>query len=155
MVFTSNNKENHKHHNADTSKSPKSQTGNNPLRTITDPATNARIDHSKHRGPCPCCNRQRHACPKQSIDPELPLPLDEHNNSYRSLFEVPSEDSDDSPFDDPDEGDRMLPGVLGEGIAYTVKETIVQGYIEKKGSGFDWIGSRAWKRRWAVLVVRY
>jgi len=153
MVFTSSNNENHKHHNADVSKPPKSQTGNNPLHTITGPATNGRVDNSKHRGdPCPCCNQQRHECLKQKIDPELPLPFDEHNNSYRSLFEVASEDSDDSPFDDLDEGDRMLPGVLGEGIAYTVKETIVQGYIEKKGSGFDWLGSRAWKRRWAVLV---
>ena len=56
--------------------------------------------------------------------------------------------------DDDEMEERMMPGVLAKGIPYTVKDIIAQGYVHKKGSGYDWIGSRAWKARWAVLVVR-
>jgi hypothetical protein len=36
-----------------------------------------------------------------------------------------------------------------------VRDVIAQGYVHKKGSGYDWCGSRAWKARWAVLVVSF
>jgi hypothetical protein len=62
-----------------------------------------------------------------------------------------NDDDDDDEVDD--EVERMMPGVLGKGVAYTVREVIAQGYVRKKGSGYDWLGSRAWKARWAVLVV--
>ena len=75
-------------------------------------------------------------------------------SSHDNLVQIHSKASDHSKEKDLDKLDRMLPGVLAEGIAYTVNSVIVQGYIDKKGSGFDWIGSRAWKARWAVLVVR-
>ena len=144
MLFTiNNNKENHRHYH-DAPKTPPRRQEENPLRTIAGSATNGRMVPPKSGDQSP-------ADAKQIIVPEAPV--DEHHNQYRSLFTVYSEDSDDSPFDDLDEVDRMMPGVLATGTAYTVKETIIQGYIEKKGSGFDWIGSRAWKKRWAVLVV--
>mmetsp|Transcript_53204 Transcript_53204/g.59460 ORF Transcript_53204/g.59460 Transcript_53204/m.59460 type:complete len:267 (+) Transcript_53204:139-939(+) len=73
-------------------------------------------------------------------------------SSHDNLVQIHSKASDHSKEKDLDKLDRMLPGVLAEGIAYTVNSVIVQGYIDKKGSGFDWIGSRAWKARWAVLV---
>jgi hypothetical protein len=129
MVLTSSNKENHKPNN-DASKTPQRQ-NDSPLCTINGPFENDDI-----------------------MDIENRL-ISELQDSYKSLFDAGSEDeSDDAQLEDPDEVGRMLPGVLGAGMAYTVKETLIQGYIEKKGSGFDWLGSRAWKRRWAVLVVR-
>ena len=69
---------------------------------------------------------------------------DDISSSTRNEFET-----------DPDESDRMMPGLLSKGTPYTVKRVLFQGYLHKKGSGFDWFGSRSWKSRWAVLVVSY
>ena len=139
MALT-NTKENHRNDN-DTSKRE------NSLCTVIGSPISGRGVASNNQGPCPCCNRQLRTGPKQQV-------VAENIHRYNSLFELHSDDSDDSNPEDLDEVDRMLPGVLGKGIAYTVKETIAQGCVDKKGSGFDWIGSRAWKARWAVLVVR-
>ena len=136
MVFTNSNEENQKLHN-DITKSPQ-RNGRKPLSTINGPLFEGGSVHSR--------DLPFNSSPEKKYLTEEPL--DEYRNRYQSLFRVSSEDSD------LDEVDRMLPGVLAEGMAYTVKETLMLGYIEKKGSGFDWIGSRAWKKRWAVLVVR-
>ena len=77
---------------------------------------------------------------------EMMLDDDDDDNSSSSRNE----------FDkDPDETDRMMPGLLGRGTPYTIKRVIFQGYLHKKGSGYDWFGSRSWKSRWAVLVVSF
>lgn len=52
-----------------------------------------------------------------------------------------------------EDDDRMMPGLLSDGVAYNVKKVLAQGWVHKKGTGSDWIGSRAWKPRWAVLAV--
>ena len=93
---------------------------------------------------CPCCNRSLGE--KQET---LDEPLKTFSNG--SLFT--DDDSFDESCDDLDEQNYMMPGVLAEGIAYTVKTLLVQGWVHKKGTGMDWIGSRAWKPRWAVLAV--
>ena len=120
MVLTTSDKENQRDHN-DIARSPMQQVGK-PLMTINGPMKNEVDVHS------------RNVVAVSSLEgknlPEASL------NRYQRLFRISSEDSDD----DLDETGRMMPGVLGEGIAYTVKETLMQGYIEKKGSGFDWIG---------------
>ena len=36
---------------------------------------------------------------------------------------------------------------------YTITETIVQGWLYKKGTGGDWAGRRWWKPRWVTLAV--
>merc|ERR1719223_1969184 len=36
---------------------------------------------------------------------------------------------------------------------YTITETIVQGWLYKKGTGGDWAGRRWWKPRWVTLVL--
>ena len=36
---------------------------------------------------------------------------------------------------------------------YKVKETIVQGWLHKKGTGNDFLGMRWWKPRWVTLAV--
>ncbi len=144
MKISNCNKENQNHNNEtynDRPNSPLCLEGK-PLGTINGPVQNERDASGKNLPSTP--ERQN----------SLDVPFDEQRSRQQSLFRVSSEDSDESPFDELDEEGRMMPGVLAEGIAYTVKETLNQGYIEKKGSGFDWIGSRAWKKRWAVLVVR-
>jgi len=101
-------------------------------------------------GPCPCCNKQLHAARHQVVG-ETPTTR-ARGGPKESLFSLFSDD-DDELNDDLDESlDRMMPGVLAKGCAFTVKEIIAQGYVSKKGSGYDWLGSRAWKARWAVLV---
>ena len=126
MSFISIEKENVAHRN-DVSKPSQIQRAQQPLCTISGSASNF-----------------------EALSPEN----QDYIHRYRSLFQVDSEDSDDCSLGEIDELGRMLPGVLAEGIAYTVKQTITQGYIEKKGSGSDWLRSKAWKQRWAVLVVR-
>ena len=37
--------------------------------------------------------------------------------------------------------------------AYTIRETIVQGWLHKKGSGEDWAKRRWWKPRWVTLAL--
>ena len=56
-------------------------------------------------------------------------------------------------YDDMDEEGSTTPGLLSGGIPYTVTNRLVQGWVHKKGSGQDWVGSKAWKPRWAVLSV--
>ena len=69
-----------------------------------------------------------------------------------SLISDDHEDSSESDMDEEIER-SMLPGLLGHGVKYTVREVIAQGHLHKKGSGLDFLGSRYWKARWAVLVV--
>jgi len=166
------NKENHdgnrrrdgKISSSSTSSSPSSQKStSSPLRTINHDATNrsiverqlGRMDRFPQIG-------RRFA--DENVHPGSRIIVedysDQHDDDYhdyrsqQSLFDnFGSDDFDEfSMAFDRDKAGRMMPGVLAEGTAYTIKETIFQGYLEKKGSGFDWIGSRAWKRRWAVLV---
>eukprot|EP00584_Thalassiosira_punctigera_P001254 CAMPEP_0172526774 /NCGR_PEP_ID=MMETSP1067-20121228/1613_1 /TAXON_ID=265564 ORGANISM="Thalassiosira punctigera, Strain Tpunct2005C2" /NCGR_SAMPLE_ID=MMETSP1067 /ASSEMBLY_ACC=CAM_ASM_000444 /LENGTH=346 /DNA_ID=CAMNT_0013310353 /DNA_START=44 /DNA_END=1084 /DNA_ORIENTATION=- len=46
------------------------------------------------------------------------------------------------------------PLVTGDQIEnYTITETIVQGWLYKKGTGGDWVGRRWWKPRWVTLAL--
>lgn len=46
------------------------------------------------------------------------------------------------------------PLVMGDQLEnYTITETIVQGWLYKKGTGGDWAGSRGWKPRWVTLAL--
>ena len=93
---------------------------------------------------CPCCNRQRHQGRQTVGDILVP-------SNHESLFKDDNSDTENS--EDWDEEERMMPGVLADGIAYNITKVLVQGWVHKKGTGMDWIGSRAWKPRWAVLAV--
>jgi hypothetical protein len=94
---------------------------------------------------CPCCNRRLKEG-RQTVG-EIRVP-----NGNDSLFK---DDCSDTDTEDLDEEDHMMPGVLADGVAYTVRRTLVQGWVHKKGTGTDWLASRAWKPRWAVLVVSH
>jgi hypothetical protein len=94
---------------------------------------------------CPCCNLQLKEG-RQTLG-EIRA-----SNGSGSLFK---DDCSDTDIEDLDEEDHMMPGVLADGAAYTVRRNLVQGWVHKKGTGMDWLGSRAWKPRWAVLVVSH
>jgi hypothetical protein len=121
---------------------------------------------------CPCCKQSRSFKEFRGTlnEPKNAIPARESmlshlrtkSRSARSLM-----DDDDS---DPDgEGDQLncflpfvaqascededLPGSLGATHNYTVRKTIVEGWLHKKGTGNDWLCSRSWKPRWTRLVV--
>lgn len=93
---------------------------------------------------CPCCTRQ---------------PVDRRQTvgetNIKSRRDVLFEDSETECSEDLDDEDHMMPGLLQEGMAYSVKSVLVQGWIHKKGTGLDLFASRAWKARWAVLAVSW
>lgn len=96
---------------------------------------------------CPCC--------KNCID-ERQLTLSSRNK--RGPQTIIDEYSQHSAFDesvgsdDEDDEDVLVPGVT-EGLYYHPRRIIAEGWVHKKGTGQDWIGSRSWKPRWARLVV--
>ena len=92
---------------------------------------------------CPCCNRRLDQG-RQTLGETVAPPV------YDSLFNAEDESTGDM-----DEEDCMMPGILADGDTYHVKKVLVQGWVYKKGTGMDWIGSRAWKPRWACLVVSF
>jgi len=48
------------------------------------------------------------------------------------------------------------PLIAGDRVRdYTISETIVQGWLYKKGTGEDFSGRRWWKPRWVTLAVRF
>ena len=47
----------------------------------------------------------------------------------------------------------LAPGILGAGATYTPTQILVEGWLHKKGTGHDWLGSRAWKARWGRLCM--
>ena len=97
---------------------------------------------------CPCCNRQLKKGRETVGETNLP-------SSYDSIFKDDLSGSDTeasslgcSDMDEEDSTTRSLSG--GE---YTITEMLAQGWMHKKGTGKDWIGSKGWKPRWAVLSV--
>jgi hypothetical protein len=93
---------------------------------------------------CSCCNRSL-------SDERQTVGETDFANRHSSLFQ--NESSDEDSTEDMDDDDHMMPGLLSYGVPYTVKKTLVQGWVHKKGTGMDWIGSRGWKPRWASIVV--
>lgn len=85
------------------------------------------------------------------------------STSYRSLFNDDDERVDEDASDTDTsisqslrqefEEDSMMPGFLADGIPYIITQDLVQGWLHKKGTGEDWMGSRAWKARWAILSL--
>jgi PH domain len=56
--------------------------------------------------------------------------------------------------EDDEEGNAIFsPGTLSSGVEYTPKEILVEGWLHKKGTGKDLLGSRGWKARWSRLVL--
>ena len=113
---------------------------------------------------CPCCYQSLFDEPMNSstmyrtinydkITAHHYLP-DEHVRITQAQSRRLSLIKDDS-VDDEDEEDELdiLPGVLDAGVHYTPTRILAEGWLHKKGTGRDWMGSRAWKARWARLAL--
>lgn len=59
--------------------------------------------------------------------------------------------NDNITIDSDDE--EALPQGVAEGIKYQPRRILVEGWLHKKGTGNDWLGTKSWKPRWARLVV--
>lgn len=97
---------------------------------------------------CPCCHRNLNE-PRQTVGETRIQAL------YSSLFKDDGSETESChSCDDMDEEGSIMFGVLSGGTPYSVTKNLVQGWVHKKGTGNDWMASRAWKPRWAVLSVR-
>ncbi|KAL7569993.1 hypothetical protein ACA910_017041 [Epithemia clementina (nom. ined.)] len=47
----------------------------------------------------------------------------------------------------------IIPTVTAGGVTYHPEEVLAEGWLQKKGTGQDWLGSRGWKARWARLCM--
>lgn len=94
---------------------------------------------------CPCCNRRvgGQVEGRQTLDE--PARRRRQDRVIPCLFEQEDEEQE--------EEDDCQPGVLDSGVEYKFKRILAEGWVNKKGSGKDWFGSRAFKPRWAKLVV--
>ena len=79
-----------------------------------------------------------------------------------SLFDETEKKDDDDQIDEDDEEEQfqldeeLMTGIIEEtGAHYHITKIIVEGWIHKKGTGHDWLGSRSWKARWARLGIGY
>ena len=105
---------------------------------------------------CPCCRQTLDESEKSKIDqPSLLLPsslMDRHCFSDEDSEE--EEELKGLAHADLDEDEsRLAPGTLGAGVKYTPTKVLVEGWLHKKGTGQDWLGSRAWKARWGRLCL--
>lgn len=89
---------------------------------------------------CPCCQQKLGETSRTLNEPTL----SHQPTSLKSLFD------DDAAMQ---EDDDLLPGVLAAGQEYTPRRVLVEGWLHKKGTGHDWLCSRAWKARYARLAL--
>jgi hypothetical protein len=96
---------------------------------------------------CPCCQQQLGGTSRTLNEPAR---LHQQPPSSKSLFSASGDEDDDAAIQ---EDDDLLPGVLAAGQEYTPRRVLVEGWLHKKGTGHDWLCSRAWKARWARLAL--
>jgi PH domain len=116
---------------------------------------------------CPCCQQNWDGPTGNTLPPILIDPLDDTTTptngesgvllpKIRSLSLFTAAESDD---DDENEvmqlEEDLMTGVLKEGVNFRITQIVVEGWLHKKGTGHDWMGSRGWKARWARLGVGY
>jgi hypothetical protein len=95
---------------------------------------------------CPCCNKD--------LKDEMETLGDTGCKVYGCMFDDDGTETETcTSCDDTDEEGSTVPGLSRGRIPYMVTNNLVQGWILKKGTGKDWVGSTAWKPRWAVLSV--
>jgi hypothetical protein len=109
---------------------------------------------------CPCCQQCFDDAEASQSTLAEPLCIGRHFSPQtarrdRSLLTAnePLDDDEGDEIEDDDDDDDLLPGVLAAGVHYTPKRVLVEGWLHKKGTGKDWLGSRAWKPRWARLAL--
>lgn len=92
---------------------------------------------------CPCC--------RQTIDDNRPQTLNGRPRIMVEPYHASGGIEKSSSLDSDDE--EMLPKGVAEGLNYHPRKIIVEGWLHKKGTGRDWLGSKSWKPRWARLVM--
>lgn len=96
---------------------------------------------------CPCCNRK--VCDDgQRID-SSPTNSDDNSLSQEDDHQQEAALQQNGSTDE----DTNCLGLLNEGAEYDITKVLAEGWVHKKGSGHDWISSRAWKARWARLAL--
>ena len=107
----------------------------------------------------PCCNTPRKEG-RQTVE----MMRRSSQSSSHSLLDDEDGSCDDCRVDSQNNGgntnqsksdDDFLPGLLDSGVKYQPRKLVAEGWLHKKGTGNDWLGSRAWKPRWARLVVSH
>jgi hypothetical protein len=101
--------------------------------------------HGSSMPNCPCCNRSSSTTTDARQTLDVPAMTTQRGNShnYKSLLDA-----------DEDEDETLAPhGVLPSGVEYRIRRILVEGWVHKKGTGKDFMRSRAWKPRWAKLAV--
>ena len=101
---------------------------------------------------CPCCQQcfdDLQPFGKSSTSDGKRLSAQAARN--RSILHQESGEDDEDDIEDDE--DDVLPGVLGAGVHYNPKSILAEGWLHKKGTGRDWMGSRGWKARWARLAL--
>lgn len=113
---------------------------------------------TKSVAPCPCCNKTTIEG-RQTLNETVSR---KNSRTRRSLFDVSlaetehnNDRSDENDESDDEEDYDILPGVLDSGVEYRPRRIVAEGWVHKKGTGKDWLGSKAWKPRWARLVVSF
>ena len=108
---------------------------------------------------CPCCHQSLDE-PGTLLSQNNDILLRQRNRSrQRSAMSL---DDDNDEIQDSQQkcstrsverDDDALPGVLAAGVKYKLTRCLVEGWLHKKGTGKDWLGSRSWKARWARLCM--
>lgn len=96
---------------------------------------------------CPCCHQALNAKHSQTMNE--PPSVAKHRGTSTSLYSPRDNLSHCRSHSDED----LLPGILREGVKYCKLRVLAEGWLHKKGTGNDWLGSRAWKARYARLLL--
>ena len=106
---------------------------------------------------CPCCNRSRGSFDDQmTLNEPQAIVKRSHilkQEKFPSLISKSQDEDDDDDDDDGGFDNDLMPGTLSSGVNYSPTSMIAEGWVHKKGTGKDWLGSRSWKARYAKLVV--
>lgn len=157
-------------------------TENHQLTTTTKTNTSSgrTVIGSPHlpNGQCPCCRQSlldknnKNTTTKDKINEPTVLVVardkEALKNRNKSLLDNDNDDDTDNEEEDTLHGEDLIEdldekgggggqaaraGILAAGVSYTVSRVLVEGWLHKKGTGQDWLGSRAWKARWGRLLM--
>lgn len=96
---------------------------------------------------CPCCRRY-----VPGTSPSSVAQAPEQSQQSQQGIEKSASDEDSGLF-----GSLRLAASTdsseGGKTAFEIREIVARGWVHKKGTGKDWLGSRSWKPRWAVLAT--
>lgn len=73
--------------------------------------------------------------------------------SNRSLLSDDEEEEKSADSAEEEAGGLLPGGLITGGRNYHPKRILVEGWLHKKGTGRDWMGSTSWKGRWCRLIM--